>query len=96
MDSASVKRVTTVLEPDTEINTMQHTDTEVELSGKVQSENRDKEIEDCLNEYKDIMTKQPGLTEKAIFGIETGHCRPLAQRPYNTFVLVLTRSWTGY
>ena len=30
------------------------------------------------------MTKQPGLTDKATFGIETGDYRPIVQRPYNT------------
>ena len=30
------------------------------------------------------MTKEPGLTPLAEFGIDTGQSSPIAQRPYNT------------
>ena len=83
-DSASVKRVTTVLEPDTDIDSMDYTYTAVVLSGKVEIETRDKDIQEWVDEYSDILTKQSGLTAKATFGIETAESKPIAQRPYNT------------
>ena len=64
-DSALVKRVTTVLDPDSVEDTMENTYSEVVLSGKVESESRDKDIDGWVQEYADILTKQPGLTEKA-------------------------------
>ena len=83
-ESASVKSVTTVLEPDTDNDTMDSTCSEVVLSGQVQVANREKDIQDWVVEYADTLTKQPGLTDKATFSIETGEAKPIAQRTYNT------------
>ena len=63
---------------------MDSTYSEVVLSGQVQVENREKDIQDWVEEYAEILTKQPGLTDKTIFSIETGEAKPIAQWPYNT------------
>ena len=65
-----VKRVTTVLEPDTEGDTMEHTYSEVVVTGNVQVQGRDKDIQEWLKEFEDIMTKEPGLTNLAEFAID--------------------------
>ena len=83
-ESASVKRVTTVLEPDSVNDTMDSTYSEVVLSGQVQVANREKDIQDWVEEYADIPTEQPGLKDKATFSIEMGEAKRIAQRPYNT------------
>ena len=73
-----------VLDPDSETDTMDHTYGEVVLSGSIQVCDRDKDIQQLLLEYEDIMTKEPGLTKLISFAIDTGDHRPIAQRPYNT------------
>ena len=83
-DTTLVKRITTVLEPDSESDSMEHEYTEVVVSGRVETPNREADIQDWLKEYKDTMTKEPGLTKLAEFSIDTGEHRPIAQRPYNT------------
>ena len=83
-DQAVVKRVTTVLEPDTEGDTMEHTYSEVVVTGNVQVQGRDKDIQEWLKEFEDIMTKEPGRTNLAEFAIDTGTSKPIAQRPYIT------------
>ena len=88
-ESASVKRVTTVLEPNTDNNTMDSTYSEVVLSGQVQVANRETDIHDWVEKYADILTKQPGLTDKATFSIETGEAKPIVQRPYNTPIALM-------
>jgi len=42
------------------------------------------DIEEICKEFGSILTKEPGLTEIAKFGINTGEHTPIAQRPYNT------------
>ena len=37
-----------------------------------------------LNKYKDVLTKEPGLTTITKFDIDTGEAEPVHQRPYST------------
>ena len=83
-DRVLVKRITTVLKPDSENDTMEHEYAEVVVSGCVQVPNRYRDTQQWLSEYKDIMTKEPGLTKMAEFAIDTGDHSPIAQCPYNT------------
>ena len=83
-DSSIVKRVTTVLEPDSEVDSMEQQYTEVVITGKAESETRESDIADWVAEYGDTMTKEPGLTHLARFSIDTGGNSAIAQRPYNT------------
>ena len=83
-EAATVKRVTTVLEPDSESDSMDHQYTEVVVSGKVDNLNRESDIQDWLSEYNETLTKNPGLTRLVEFSIDTGDSRPIAQWPYNT------------
>ena len=77
-DQVLVKRVTTVLEPDTVGDTMEHTYSEVVLTGTIQvkDRDRDKDGQEWLLEYQDSM-KEPGLTKLAQFAIETGDSKPI-------------------
>ena len=79
-----VKRVTTVLEPDTESDSMDKEYTKVVVTGKVDNPIRETDIQDWLKEFESTMTKEPGLTSLAEFAIDPGDSRPIAQRPYNT------------
>ena len=82
--SLIAKRVTTVLEPDTESDSMDQEFAEVVIKGKVESATREQDIADWLEEFDSTMTKEPGLTNIVDFSIDTGDSRPIAQRPYNT------------
>ena len=82
--SLEVKRVTTVLEPDTESDSMDQEYSEVVIRGKVEMMNREKDIQEWVEEFQTSLTKEPVLTPLAEFGIDTGSHDPIAQRPYNT------------
>ena len=82
--SLVIKRVTTVLEPDTESYSMDQEFAEVIIRGKVESDTREQDIADWVKEFDCTLTKEPGLTDMIDFSIDTGDSRPIAQRPYNT------------
>ena len=79
-----VKRVTTVLEPDSLQDTMETQYAEATLRGKVETATRETDIQGWETEFADILTKEPGLTSLVQFRIETGLHPPICQRPYNT------------
>ena len=83
-DNAEVKRVTTVLEPDTESDSIDQQYAEAVVRGKVETENREEHIREWVQEAEGTMTKEPGLTHLAVLGIDTGSHSPIAQRPYST------------
>ena len=83
-EKTRVKWVTTVLEPDTESDTLDSLYSELTVSGQVQVPSRDKDIAEWVEEFSDILTKEPGLTALAEFGIDMGDSAAIAQRPYNT------------
>ena len=80
----TVKCVTTMLEPDTESDSMDQQFSELVIRGTVEADSRDKDIQDWVDEFSDTLTKEPGLTKLAEFRIETGDHQPIAQCPYNT------------
>ena len=74
---SSVRRVTTVIEPDTESDSMNNQYTQVSLSGVAQAESRDKDVKEWEDEFSDILTKEPGLTNLIEFKIDTGDHPPI-------------------
>ena len=83
-DALVIKRVTTVLEPDTESDSMDQEYAEVVIKGKADNSSREHDIKQWLKEFESTMTKEPGLTTLVEFGIDTGDSMPIVQRPYNT------------
>ena len=79
-DDLKVQRVTSVLEPDTMTDQIDDQYAEAKVTGKVLTEDRQKYIR-CWEEYKDILTKEPGLTTLKQFRIDTGDYAPIHQRP---------------
>ena len=69
---SSIRRVTTVLEPDTESDSMEHQCTEVTLSGIAEADDRERDVNQWETDFSDILTKEPGLTNLAEFKIDTG------------------------
>ena len=83
-DDSKVQRVTSVLEPDTMTGQMDNQYAEAKVTGSVVTEDRQKDIRCWEEEYKDILTKEPGLTTLKQFRIDTGDHAPIHQRPYKT------------
>ena len=79
-----VKRVTTVLEPDSDHDTMEAQYTEETVTCKVETVTREADIKNWVKDFLDILTKEPGLTDLAQFRIETGNHPSICQGPYNT------------
>ena len=83
-EDPKVKRVTSVLEPDTQTDQMDDQYAEAKVTGSVVTEDRQTDIEGWKHDYKHILTKEPGLTMLKEFRINTGDHAPRQQRPYNT------------
>ena len=82
-ESLVVKRITMVLEQDTQSDTMEEQYAKAVITGKAEAPEKDADITAWLPEFKGTMTKEPGLTKLTEFGIDTGENKPIAQRPYN-------------
>ena len=80
----TVKRVTSVLEPDTVVDSMDNQYAEAKVTGKVDNDSRVADIGRWESDFADTLTKEPGLTELVQFKIETSLHPPICQGPYNT------------
>ena len=80
--------MTTVLEHDTPQDRVHNTNSKVSLVGDVIDEDRQKDIDEWEREFSDTLTEEPGLTRLVEFAIETENSIPIAQRPYNTPVML--------
>ena len=88
--SDQVKRVTSVLEPETEKDTMDNQYAEAKVTGKVENDSREADVAAWESDFADILTKEPGLTKLVQFRIETGMHPPISQGPYNTPQALIT------
>jgi len=80
----SVRRATSVFEPDDEGDSITDKFAEVNVKGADLSEDQKRDIRELEERHKQTLTKEPGLTRLAEFTIETGDAKPVYQRPYNT------------
>ena len=46
-------------------------------------DSQNKDIQEFVDRYKDVLTSEPGLTHLAEFGMDTGDTQPIFQRAYN-------------
>ena len=79
-----VARVTSVLEPDQPNDDIRERLAEVEITPTTMTEEQQQQIKEIENKYSNILTKQPGCTDRVVFRIDTGEHAPLFQRAYNT------------
>ena len=79
-----VARVTSVLAPDTQSDDIRDRLASVEVEQQTKSSKQQKDIADIERTYLDILTKNPGCTNRVSFSIDTGDSAPLFQRAYNT------------
>ena len=85
-----VARVTSVLEPDQPTDDIRDRLAETEVPSATLTEKQKKQIEEVETQYKEILTKQPGCTDRVVFEIDTGTHEPLFQRAYNTPIALKT------
>ena len=83
-DEPRVNRVTSVLQPDTVEDRLDDQYAEAKISGSVVDETRARDIASWEADFRDILTKEPGLTHLKEFCMDTGDHPPIHQRPYNT------------
>ena len=80
----SVRRVTSVLEADTELDEITQRYAEVKLEPQQLTELQQAQLKSVLDRHEQVLTKEPGLTKLVTFDIDTGEANPVYQRPYNT------------
>ena len=65
-------------------DSMEYMYTEVVVMGKAQATEREKDVQERVEQYQDILTNELGLTQLTRLGIDTGDSKPITQRLYNT------------
>ena len=79
-----VKRVTTVLEQDTKEDDVTDRFAEAKVEPQELSRQQQAQLDELMEEFKNVLDKEPGLTNSITFDIDTGDEKPIYQRPYNT------------
>ena len=80
----TVKRVTTVLEQDTEQDDLVNIFASARIKEQTLTEGQQTQLGVVLEKHKEVLTKEPGLTPLVTFDIDTGEAAPIYQRPYST------------
>jgi len=83
-ENPKVSRATSVFEPDNEKDDITNRYAEATITENKLSEEQESEIEQLVQKHKQTLTKKPGLTHLATFGIDTEEHSPVFQRAYNT------------
>ena len=82
-ESESIKRITAVVqETDQEDLTTSFTAANIQTQELMKEQQR--QLQEELSRYADVLTKEPGLTDLATFDIDTGKADLIHQRPYST------------
>ena len=79
-----VKRVTSVLEGDTEQDDITTRYSEAKVEKQQLRPEQQKQLQTVLDKHREVLTDQPGLTRLVKFGIDTGSAEPIFQRAYST------------
>ena len=75
----SVRRVTSVLEQDTETDDILHRYSEVKVSLQQLTPEQQSQLQRVLDSHDKVLTKKPGLTDLIQFDIDTGEADPIYQ-----------------
>ena len=79
-----IRRVTSVLEGDTEADEITHRYSEAKLQPQQLTDSQQDQLKTILDKHQKVLTKEPGLTDKIQFDIDTGQTEPIYQRAYNS------------
>jgi len=83
-DIPKIGRATSVFEADEEGDDILDRYAEGKVMGDELDDEKKRDIARIMERYGDTLTKEPGLTDLAEFKIDTGECKQIYQRPYNT------------
>ena len=86
----SVRRVTAVLEQDTESEEITSRYAEAKVEPQQLTDSQQQQIQQLLAKHSHVLDKEPGLTTLVEFDIDTGDADPIYQRPYSTPVALRT------
>ena len=78
-----VKTVTTVIDLERNDDSIDDCGGGVKIEGMVEQDAKAIDIAKWENDYKDVLTEEPGLTNLTKFGIDTSDSRPIQQHPYS-------------
>jgi len=81
---AKIGRATSVFDADRKDDDIIDRYAEVKVTGDELDDSQKGDVARIMEEYGDTLTKEPGLTDLAVFRIDTGESKPIYQRPYNT------------
>ena len=84
IEAKAVKRVTSVLEQDTEEDDVTNRFAEAKVEPQELTEPQQRQLDQLLSKHRKVLDKEPGLTKMVDFDIDTGEAEPVYQRPYNT------------
>ena len=79
-----IKKVTTILEEDKSDDDITGTNDKLKIIHQNMEADRKADIESLQQQFSETLREEPGVTELAIFTINTGDARPIAQRLYMT------------
>ena len=80
---AKVKTVTTVIDLERNDDSIDDCGGGVKIEGMVEQDAKAIDIAKWENDYKDVLTEEPGLTNLTKFSIDTSDSRPIQQHPYS-------------
>ena len=89
VDTPRIDRITSVFDPDTPEDDLVNRFSEARIEQGTSSEDMTKDIQQWEVDFKDTLTKEPGITHLAEFTIDTGTHQPIFQRAYNTPISLL-------
>ena len=78
-----VKTVTTVIDLERNDDSIDDCGGGVKIEGMVERDAKAIDIAKWENDYKDVLTEEPGLTNLTKFSIDTSDSRPIQQHPYS-------------
>ena len=87
----AIKRVTAVLEQDTEGEEIINRYAQAKVEPQQLTEEQQSQLAEVLGRHSHTLTKDPGLTTLTCFDIDTGQAEPIYQRPYNTPVALRSK-----
>ena len=81
---SQVKRVTSMLEEDSNNDDITDRFAEAHIQEQTLDDTKKEQLKKVLEEYREVLNKEPGLTSLVEFSIDTGDADPIHQHPYNT------------
>ena len=78
-----VKTVTTVIDLERNDDSIDDCGGGVKIEGMIEQDAKEIDIAKWENDYKDVLTEEPGLTNLTKFSIDTSDSRPIQQHPYS-------------